>query len=87
MDAMVNERGGYRFLPAIDPYSSGVVAVDGYQIEHVTLQQPVPWEQGPRVIDDELRRRGRPRQALCNVQLRSPTPVSRPRYAKWSSPG
>ena len=76
MKAELNEAGGYRFLPAIEPYSSGVVAADGYAIEHVSLRRPVPFAQGVSLVDDELRRRDRPRQALCNVQLRSPAPFS-----------
>ena len=34
--------GGYRFLPGIAPFSSGVVAAAGYQIVHVTLRGPIP---------------------------------------------
>ena len=84
MDAVLNERGGYWFLPAIDPYSSGVVAADGYQIEHVTLRRPVPFEQGLHLVDEELRRRARPRHALCNVQLRSPAPFSFDGFADFN---
>jgi len=76
MEAELNEAGGYWFLPAIEPYSAGVMAADGYAIEHVTLRHPVPFTQGLSLIDGEMRRRGRPRQALCNVQLRSPAPFS-----------
>jgi hypothetical protein len=85
MESVLNKRGGYRFLPAIDPYSSGVVAADGYQIEHVTLRRPVPFEQGLHLIDEELGRRGRSRQALCNVQLRSPAPFSFDGFADFNA--
>ena len=38
--------GGYRFLPGIEPYSSGAVALPGHAIVHVTLCAPVPWRDG-----------------------------------------
>ena len=42
--------GGYRFLPGIEPYSSGAVALPGYEIVHVTLCAPVPWRDGFALI-------------------------------------
>ena len=38
----LNPKGGYRFLPGIEPYSSGVIAEPGFEIVHVTLSSPVP---------------------------------------------
>ena len=71
-----NPRGGYRFASGIAPYSSGVAAMAGYEIIHVTLHRPVPWRQGFDRIDAHLGALGRPRQALCAIQLRSPEPLS-----------
>jgi hypothetical protein len=68
--------GGYRFLPGISPYSAGVVAARGFAIEHVRLSRPVPWRRGFSWIEQRLRSAGRPRQALCAVALRSPSPFS-----------
>ncbi len=85
MGAVLNERGGYRFLPAIDPYSSGVAAAEGFQIEHVTLRRPVPFDHGPALIERELDRRDRPHQALCNIQLRSPAPFSFGGFADFNA--
>src|SRR2546428_6072816 len=38
--------GNYRFLPGIAPFSSGVIALPGYQVVHVTLRAPIPWRGG-----------------------------------------
>jgi hypothetical protein len=68
--------GGYRYLPGIPAFSSGVVAMPGWEIVHVTLAAPVPWRAGFARIDDHLQRVGRPRQALCGIMLRSPAPFT-----------
>jgi hypothetical protein len=68
--------GGYRFLPGIPAFSSGVVAMPGWEIVHVTLAAPAPWREGFARIDDHLTQAGRPRQALCGIMLRSPAPFT-----------
>jgi hypothetical protein len=77
MPALTSTLGGYRFLAGIEPYSSGVVAEPGFEIVHVTLQRPVPYREGFARIDAELQALGRPRNALCAIELRSPAPFSR----------
>ena len=68
--------GQYRFLPGIAPFSSGVVAMAGYQVVHATLRAPIPWRDGFGLIDLHLRAGDRPRAALCAIELRSPAPFS-----------
>ncbi len=68
--------GGYRFLPGISAFSSGVVATPGWEIVHATLGAPVPWRDGFARVERHLREQGRPRTALCGVELRSPAPFS-----------
>jgi hypothetical protein len=68
--------GGYRFIPGISAFSSGVVANTGWEIVHATLAAPVPWRDGFARIDRHLREAGRPRAALCGIELRSPAPFS-----------
>jgi len=70
------EKGHYRFLPGIAPFSSGVVAVSGYQVVHATLRRPMPYRKGFDVIDTHLREQGRPRAALCAIELRIPAALS-----------
>jgi hypothetical protein len=66
----------YRFLPGGEPYSSGAVATPGSEVVHVTLQAPVPWREGFAAIERHLRAVGRPRTALCAIELRIPTPLT-----------
>jgi hypothetical protein len=68
--------GGYRFLPGIPAFSSGVVAQPGWEIVHATLTELVPWREGFARIDRHLREVGRPRAALCGIMLRSPAPFT-----------
>src|SRR5262249_44120673 len=68
--------GGYRFLPGIPAFSSGTVAMPGHEIVHVTLATPVPWRDGFARIDRHLKDQGRPRTALCGIELRSPAPFT-----------
>jgi hypothetical protein len=63
-------KGNYEFLPGIAPFSSGVVAMSGYQVVHVTLRRPMPYKKGFELIDAHLRSESRPRQALCAIELR-----------------
>lgn len=71
-----NPKGNYQFLTGSAPYSSGVVAMPGYEIVHVTLPQPLPYRQGFDLIERHLATENRPRQALCAIELRSPRPFT-----------
>jgi hypothetical protein len=64
--------GSYRFLPGITAFSSGVIATPGWEIAHATLGAPIPWRQGFARIERHLSEHGRPRTALCGIELRSP---------------
>ncbi|HEX5417837.1 MAG TPA: hypothetical protein VFZ25_19440 [Chloroflexota bacterium] len=68
--------GGYRFLPgaAGDPYCSGVVADPGFEIIHLTLRAPLPIWDGFDFVERHLAALGRPRQALCALELRCARP-------------
>jgi hypothetical protein len=68
--------GSYRFLPGGDPYSSGVVAAAGWEVAHAVFQAPPPWREGFARIEAHLRGLGRPRTALCAIELRIPTPLT-----------
>jgi len=71
-----NLPAGYQFLPGGYPYSSGVVAMNGYEILHVTLKRPLPWHDGLHRAQAYLSRSGIKIQALCGVELRCPLPHS-----------
>jgi len=73
---MLNHTGGYRFLPGIAPYSSGVIALPGFEIVHVTLQSPLPWHTGLTAAFGYLKGREFSDHNLCGVELRCPKPYS-----------
>jgi hypothetical protein len=77
--------GGYRFLPGIAPYSCGVVGAPGFEIAHVTLHRPIPYRRGFEVIERHLASDGRPRAALCGIELRSPRPYSFEGFAEFNA--
>jgi hypothetical protein len=68
--------GGYRFIPAVFQYSAGAAAEPGYAIERVTFYTPIPLRDGFARIAELIRARGRPLQAFCACELRSPAPMS-----------
>jgi len=74
MPLIANSQGNYRFLPGISPYSSGVIANDGFEIVHATLERPVPWHAGLLGVRQYLADQDRGQHALCGVELRCPRP-------------
>src|SRR5438128_1786149 len=79
-----NERGNYQFLPGGEPYSNGTVAASGFEILHVTLRRPVPYREGFRLIEARLGEAGRPKAALCGIELRSPAPFTRAGFLEFN---
>jgi hypothetical protein len=77
--------GNYRFLPGIAPYSRGVVSSPGFEIIHVTLQWPVAYREGFEKIAAYLTAEGRPKAALCAIELRSPRPFSLQGFAEFNA--
>src|SRR4051812_13797395 len=71
-----NKRGNYFFLTGIAPYSAGIVAATGFEVVHVRLQRAVPLGAGFDAVEAHLKRAGRPRQAMCGMELRSPKPFT-----------
>ena len=71
-----NKQGNFRFLRGIAPFSSGAVAMKGYEVVHVTLLPAPPYRKGFEVIDRHLKQQRRPPQALCGIELRSPRPFT-----------
>lgn len=71
-----NPRGNYSFIKGISPYSGGVVAGYGYEIEYARLVPALPLKRGFELVERHLHTLGRPKQALCGMALRSPEPFS-----------
>lgn len=77
--------GNYRCLPGIAPYSCGVIANPGFEIVHVTFQSPPPYRVGFDRISQYLADHGRPKSALCAIELRSPKPFTFPGFAAFNA--
>ena len=68
--------GGYRFIPAVFQYSSGVAAQPGYQIERARFASPLPLAQGFTAVEAYLQEIGRPPSAFAACELRTPAPFT-----------
>jgi hypothetical protein len=71
-----NKRGNYSFLKGIAPYSAGVLADVGFEVVHVRFRRYLPLQAGFDAIKGHLKGSGRPLQAVCGMELRSPKPFS-----------
>lgn len=69
-------RGGYSFIQGLGPYSAGAVAAKGFEVEHARLHPPPPLRAGFDLVSSHLKALGRPLQALCGMELRSPRPFT-----------
>jgi len=79
-----NKLGNYRFLKGIAPYSAGVIAEPGFEIVHVRLGCAVPLRVGFDTVEAQMRKAGRPMQAICGMELRSPKPFSFAGFAEFN---
>jgi hypothetical protein len=79
-------RGNYRFLPGAPalPFCGAVAADPGYEIVRVRLDRPPPWREGFGRIEAHLAALGRPRQALCSVELRCARPYTPDGFAAFN---
>ncbi|RPI45705.1 MAG: hypothetical protein EHM59_09405, partial [Betaproteobacteria bacterium] len=68
--------GGYRYIPGVFQYSSGVAAEPGFEIERARLVRPLPLTDGFRAIENYLRSLGRPLTAFAACELRTPAPFT-----------
>jgi hypothetical protein len=68
--------GGYRYIPGVFQYSAGAGALDGFEIERVMFQTPIPLTEGFTFIEQFLSDQGVPLLAFCACELRSPAPFT-----------
>ena len=81
-----NSLGNFSFLRGGAAYSAGVVADDGFIVEHARFSKPVPWKAGLERVDAHLREAGRPAAALCAIELRSPKPFTFEGFKEFNDP-
>jgi hypothetical protein len=80
-------RGNYRFLsgaPSL-PFCGAVAPAPGYEIVRAELDRPPPWREGFARIEAHLASLGRPRQALCSVELRCARPYTPDGFAAFNA--
>ncbi|HET9902664.1 MAG TPA: hypothetical protein VFQ27_03050 [Xanthobacteraceae bacterium] len=70
------EPGGYRYIPALFQYSSGVAALPGFEIVRVRFRNPPPLAQGFFEAERLMQAAGRAPTAFCACELRSPAPLT-----------
>ncbi|MBK5294241.1 MAG: hypothetical protein JJE04_21495 [Acidobacteriia bacterium] len=80
-----NPKGGYSFLRGISPYSAGAVSSAGFAIEHARFAAPGPLDAGFARVRAHLQKVGRPPQALCGMELRSPKPFTFAGFNQFNS--
>jgi hypothetical protein len=78
--------GNYRFVPGSGetPFCNAVIADPGYEILRATLERPIPYRSGFDLIEQHLKALGRPRQALCAVELRCAKPYTREEFRTFN---
>jgi len=69
-------KGGYRYIPAVFQYSSGVAAEAGFEIERARLLRPLPLADGFAFAERHLSGLGRPSTAFAACELRSAAPFT-----------
>lgn len=82
---IANALGNYSFLKGIAPYSAGAIAAPGYQIVRARFRKAVDLRAGFDAVDQYLKAVGRPRQALCGMELRSPRPFTFQGFADFNA--
>ena len=84
--------GNYQFLPIASaprivgaaPFSSGVRAMPGFELVHATFQVPPPYRAGFAAAERHLQAVGRPRTALCAVEVRVPRPLTMDEFGAFN---
>jgi hypothetical protein len=85
-DFIINQPGGYRFLPAGAVFNSGALPLPGHEIVHVLFNPWAPLDRAWDVIDSTLRQAGRPHQALCGMELRIPQQLTVEGFRAFNAP-
>jgi hypothetical protein len=70
------EPGGYRYIPGLFQYSSGVAALPGFEIMRVRFKTPPPLAEGFARAERIMAEAGRAPTAFCACELRSPAPFT-----------
>jgi hypothetical protein len=76
--------GGYRYIPAVFQYSSGVAAEPGFEIERARFVTPRPLKEAFAAVEQYLGAIGRPVAAFAACELRSPEPFTEQGFREFN---
>ena len=62
-----NSLGNYNFLQGIEPYSSGVIADENFELVRVTMPQSIKWDAGFDEISKYLIKENQSIHALASI--------------------
>jgi hypothetical protein len=79
-------KGNYRFVKGSGPYSSGAVAMPGYEVVHAIFNPLPALGAGFDFIEKHLQAAGRPIHALCGMELRIPKALSIEDFNTFNQP-
>jgi len=83
---LANEPGGYRILPAGTVFCGGAIPLAGHEIVHALISPWVPLKDGYAFVESYLKSIGRPIQALCGMELRSPQQMTFEGFRAFNAP-
>jgi hypothetical protein len=76
---------GFRYLPAAgNPFSSGVVALEGYALSRFRFRSPMPLADGLAVVARKVKSLGCRPSALAGLELRAPRRMTRPGFMAFN---
>jgi hypothetical protein len=81
---VIKAPGGFRFLASGGPFSAGVAAEPGFEIVRLIAPRHTRLAEGFRLVEQTLDAAGRPRAALCAMELRVPKPLSRAGFDEFN---
>lgn len=84
MDLQEHTTGQFRFLPAIPPYSAGVVATAGNEIVWVVYRRPMRLRAGIERAAEIAVADGSGADAVCSFALRNPAPLDVEGFATFN---
>jgi hypothetical protein len=79
-------KGNYRFVKGSGPYSSGAVAMEGFEIVHAIFNPLPSLGAAFDFIEKRLQGAGRPIHALCGMELRIPEALSIEDFNAFNQP-
>ena len=86
MPTIHNSTGAdYAYLRGGPAFSSGVIALPGFEIVRARFARLLPLDVGFDAIAAHLRQRNRPLSALCAAELRSPRPFTLDGFAAFNA--